>query len=227
MNVPIDQNLVVIGAGYGGITAALRLSQLFRRHPEYHIHLVDKNPYHTLKTQLHEAAVHRREVTIDIRRIIHRRKIVFHLGEVTKLDLSGKAISLNGTTIPYHVIILALGSQSNFYAIPGLMENAFTLQSVADAERIYNHISKLSAQPSSESDRERRREMLRFVVGGGGLSGVEFAPSLPITWHNARKTTAFRKKTSKFSSSKRLTRSFHRSMSHCESTYLIRLFKRR
>ena len=127
-----EQNIVVIGAGYGGITAALRLSQLFRRHPEHQIRLVDKNPYHTLKTQLHEAAVHRREVSIDIGRIIHRHRIMFHLGEVTKLDMVDKVISLDDSTIPFQALVFALGSQSNFYAIPGLMENAFTLQSVAE-----------------------------------------------------------------------------------------------
>ena len=176
--MPTEKNIVIIGAGYGGITAALRLSQLFHRHPEYQIHLVDKNPYHTLKTQLHEAAVHKREVSIDIGRIIHRHRIMFHLGEVTKLATAEKVICLDDSTIPFQIVVLALGSQSNFYAIPGLMENAFTLQSVSDAERIYSHISMLCARASSENDREHRREMLRFVVGGGGLSGVEFAAEL-------------------------------------------------
>ncbi|MDD8017085.1 MAG: NAD(P)/FAD-dependent oxidoreductase [Bacteroidota bacterium] len=178
MIAPTNKNIVVIGAGYGGVTAALRLSRLFRGHSEYQIHLVDKNPYHTLKTQLHEAAVHRREVSIDIGRIISRHKIMFHLGEVTKLGLTGKVISLGDSTIPFHVVVFALGSQSNFYSIPGLMENAFTLQSVADADRIYKHISVLCARASSENDRDRRREILRFIVGGGGLSGVEFAAEL-------------------------------------------------
>ena len=189
--MPTEKNIVIIGAGYGGITAALRLSQLFHRRPEYRIHLVDKNPYHTLKTQLPEAAVHRREVvTIDIGRIIRGHRIMFHLGEVTKLDVADKAISLDDSTIPFHVVVLALGSQSNFYAIPGLMENAFTLQSVTDAGRIYSHISALCARASTENDHERRREMLRFVVGGGGLSGVEFAAELAD--HVAKCTQTYR-----------------------------------
>jgi len=56
--------IVVIGAGYGGLTAALRLEKLFRRTVEFQIHLVDRCPYHTLKTQLHEAAVHKRGPSI-------------------------------------------------------------------------------------------------------------------------------------------------------------------
>ena len=50
------KNIVVIGAGYGGITAALRLSNLFRSVPDFRLVLIDRYPFHTLKTQLHEAA---------------------------------------------------------------------------------------------------------------------------------------------------------------------------
>ncbi len=74
------KNIVVIGAGYGGITVALRVSNLFRSLPGYRVVLVDRHPYHTLKTQLHEAAVHKSEVTIDIGRIIRRQRITFQLG---------------------------------------------------------------------------------------------------------------------------------------------------
>lgn len=80
------KNIVVMGAGYGGITAALRLARLFRQHHEYQIHLIDRNPYHTLKTQLHEAAVRKTEISIPIDRIIQGRNIIFHLGEVTRID---------------------------------------------------------------------------------------------------------------------------------------------
>jgi len=170
--------IVVLGAGYGGITASLRLARLFRQHSEYQIHLVDRNPYHTLKTQLHEAAVRKTTVAIDIGRIIHRSGIVFHLGEVTHLDVAGKTITVDDRVITYHTIVLALGSQSNFYAIPGLHEHAFTLQSLSDAERIYRHLATMCARSASESNRERRCQFLRFVVGGGGLSGVEFAAEL-------------------------------------------------
>lgn len=54
------KHIVVVGAGYGGITAALRLAKKLRHQKEVQIHLVDKNSYHLLKTQLHEAAVGKR-----------------------------------------------------------------------------------------------------------------------------------------------------------------------
>ncbi|NUO08126.1 MAG: NAD(P)/FAD-dependent oxidoreductase [Candidatus Brocadia sp.] len=174
----IKKNIVVMGAGYGGITAALRLAKLFRQHPEYQIHLIDRNPYHTLKTQLHEAAVRKTEISIPIKRIIRRQNIFFHLGEATRIDPIQHVVSMEDGTLPFDYIAIALGSEVNFYNIPGLQENCFPLQTLEDAQQIYKYISKLCTHAASEPVEERRRDMLRFVIGGGGLSGVEFAAEL-------------------------------------------------
>ncbi len=174
----IKKNIVVMGAGYGGITAALRLARLFHQRLEYQIHLIDKNPYHTLKTQLHEAAVRKKEVSIPIHSIIQRRNILFHLGEVTGIDFTGHNIHMDDKSLPFNYLVIALGSLVNFYDIPGLQENSFPLQTLRDAQQIYDYISQLCARAASEPMEARRREMLRFVIGGGGLSGVEFAAEL-------------------------------------------------
>lgn len=171
-------NIIVIGAGYGGITAALRLARLFRKQPTCTIHLVDRNPYHTLKTQLHEAAVQGSEVTIPIEGIIRNRNIRFHLGNVESIDLAGHLIRVGELTLPFDFLVFALGSQVNFYDIPGLEAYAFPLQSVDDAQRIYRHINRLCDLAMKEGSAERRQAMFRFVVGGGGLSGVEIATEL-------------------------------------------------
>ena len=173
-----NRNIVVVGAGYGGITAVLRLAKLFDSSPEIRIHLVDKNPFHTLKTRLHEAAVYKREVAIDIGRLIGKHKIAFHLGAISAIHPSSGMISIGDQSLQYEYLILALGSQANFYNIPGLQQFAYPLQSVDDAERIHKHITELCARASSEPDELTRRQMLRFIIGGGGLSGIEFAAEL-------------------------------------------------
>ena len=172
------KNIVVIGAGYGGITAALRLARLFRSSRAYSVHLVDKNPFHTLKTQLHEAAVHKRSVTIDIGRIIRNQNITFHLGSTTAVNLHEKTILIGDQPFPFAFLVIALGSQTNFHNIAGLEQFALTLQSASDAETIHQHISVMCAKASSEPDPDLRKQMLRFVVGGGGLSGIELAAEL-------------------------------------------------
>lgn len=171
-------DIIVIGAGYGGITAALRLGRLFRRQADCRVHLIDRNPYHTLKTQLHEAAVRKRSVAIPIRDIIKHRPILFHQGLVTAIDLNTRQVHIEGVTLPFDFLVFALGSQANFYGIPGLKEFSFPLQTLDDAERIYRHLKALCESATQEHVLEKRRDRLRFVIGGGGLSGVEFAAEL-------------------------------------------------
>lgn len=174
----ILKNIVVIGAGYGGLTASLRLARLLRKHPFFKVHLIDKYPYHTIKTQLHEAAVRKAEVSIPLYKILKNRNIQFHLGEVQNIDVENKTVQINDKLLPFLFLIIAIGSKVNYYNIPGMAEHSFALQTLNDADKIYEHISNVCAISASEKDENIRRENLRFVIGGGGLSGVEFAGEL-------------------------------------------------
>lgn len=172
------KNIVVIGAGYGGLTAALRLERLLKKYPFFKVHLIDKNPFHTIKTQLHEAAVRNVEVAIPLYKILRRKNIQFHLGEVNNIDVEKKVIQIEDRYLTYQFLVIAIGSKVNYYNIPGMAEYSFPLQTLYDAEKIYEYISKICALSASEKDEIIRKENLRFVIGGGGLSGVEFAAEL-------------------------------------------------
>ncbi len=172
------KNIVVIGAGYGGLTAVLRLERLLKKHPFFKVHLIDKYPYHTIKTQLHEAAVRKAEVSISLYKILKNRNIQFHLGEVKNIDVENKTVQINDKLLPYLFLIIAIGSKVNYYNIPGMAAHSFALQTLYDADKIYEHISNICALAASENDEIVRKENLRFVIGGGGLSGVEFAGEL-------------------------------------------------
>lgn len=172
------KNIIIIGAGYGGLTAALRVERLLKKHPFFKVHLIDRNPFHTIKTQLHEAAVRKAEVSIPLFKILKNRNIQFHLGEVKNIDVENKTVQINDKLLPYQYLVIAIGSKVNYYNIPGMAEYSFALQTLYDADKIYKHISKTCALAASESDDIIRKENLRFVIGGGGLSGVEFAGEL-------------------------------------------------
>lgn len=176
------KNIVVIGAGYGGLTAALRLDKLFRKPHVFNIHLIDKYPFHTIKTQLHEAAVRHEEVSIPLDKVLRKKNIKFHLGEVNSIDVKNKNVYLKineeETLLRFDYLVIAIGSKVNYYNIPGMEENSFSLQTLPDADLIYEHISRICALSASETKQSKREENLRFVIGGGGLSGVEFAGEL-------------------------------------------------
>lgn len=172
------KNIVIIGAGYGGLTAALRIERLLKKNVFFKVHLIDKNPFHTIKTQLHEAAVRKAEVSIPLYKILKNRNIQFHLGEVHNIDVENKTVQINDKLLPFLFLIIAIGSKVNYYNIPGMAEHSFALQTLYDADKIYENISNVCAISASEKDEKIRRENLRFVIGGGGLSGVEFAGEL-------------------------------------------------
>lgn len=182
-------DIVVLGAGYGGMACVTRLAKRFRSRPEVRIHLVDRHTYHLLETRLHERAVRQTEVTIPIARFLARRKnIIFHLGEVTRIDLDAHHVELDfglaehGESQPriirYTYLVIALGSKTNFFQIPGLQEHAFQLKELEDSERIRAHTERMFAMASSETNANHRKELLRFVIGGGGLTGVELATEM-------------------------------------------------
>jgi NADH dehydrogenase len=172
------KNLVVLGAGYGGVTAALRLSRLFRCRPGYKIILVDRNDFHTLKTQLHEAAAWQTGVKIPLDRLLRRKNSEHLKGEVKGADISARTIDVDGTAIPYFRLVIAIGSEANYYNVPGLRENSIALQSTSDAELIYSRVQEIFALAAEERDPAARRGMLTIVIGGGGLSGIELAGEL-------------------------------------------------
>lgn len=173
-----NKNIVVIGAGYGGITAAFRLEKLFHKRPDFQVHLIDRNPYHVIKTRLHEAAVLKTDVSIPIESLLRRRKIRFHLDEVTGIDPDGRTVYMKSGILPFSFLVIALGSQTNFYGIPGLEEHSYTLETLRDADSIHDLIASHCSLASKEPSEETRRFLLRFVIGGGGLTGVEFAAEL-------------------------------------------------
>ena len=174
----MQKPIVVLGAGYGGITATLRLAKLFRKLSDYQIHLVDRHPYHLLETRLHQAAARRAEVTVPILGLLKKRNVIFHLTEILKIDLEKGRVICPEQEISYHSLVIALGSKTDFYDIPGLKEYALELKSLEDTLKIRDQIERMFAKAAGISDSNQRKPYLTFVVGGGGLTGVELAAEL-------------------------------------------------
>lgn len=174
----MPKEIVVLGAGYAGINCVVRLAKLFKNNSDYQIHLVDRNPYHLLETRLHEAAARQAEITIPIAAIIHKRNIIFHLAEVIRINLNEKKVITLGKDIPYDFLVIALGSKTNFYDIPGLKEYAFQLKTFEDTYSIRDNLKRAFARAKSEKNPAERKKLLTIVIGGGGLTGVELAAEI-------------------------------------------------
>ena len=135
----MSQKVVIVGAGYAGVEAALTLYKKKKKNDSIDIFLIDKNPYHTLLTELHEVAGNRIDedgIIVPLRDIFRYTDVHVIQDEIKGFDLDNKIVKSESSEYPYDYLILAAGSRPNYYGIPGMAENSFSLWSFDDAVRI-------------------------------------------------------------------------------------------
>jgi len=178
------KNIVIIGAGYGGVKSAKVLHKSLKKYKDHEITIIDKNPYHTLMTELHEVAGGKLEpdaLKIYLKKIFAGKRVNVVTDEVTTIDFDKKIVNTTNTNFPYDYLIIGTGAEPVFFGIPGVQENCFTLWSLDDAIRIKEHIEKMFLLASRETDAARKQAYLTFTVAGAGLTGIELIGEL-LNW---------------------------------------------
>lgn len=174
------KRIVILGAGFGGLRAAIvlgkRSKELGKR--GYQITLIDKNRYHTYTPLLYEISTTSKETanyldlksvtTYSAEGVLLGFPIEFIQGKVSNIDLANKKIQLENGLIDYEYLILALGSETNFFNIPGLQESALELKSFNDALKIRDAVWQRIEEAGQD-------EAVDIVIGGAGSTGVELA----------------------------------------------------
>lgn len=180
----MNKRIVVVGAGYAGILTAKKLAKRVKKlgkSSEVDITIIDKNPFHTMLTELHEVAAWRVEedsIKISLERVFAGRKVNVVLDMVQSIDYSGKTVHGKKTDYKYDYLVVATGSQPIFFGVEGAKEHAFTLWSYEDAVLLREHIMNMFRNAAKETDSAVRRRMLTFVVVGAGFTGVEMIGEL-------------------------------------------------
>ncbi|MEI6132719.1 MAG: FAD-dependent oxidoreductase [Bacillota bacterium] len=169
------KKILIIGAGYAGVEAALKLHKKSKK-DDVEITLIDKNPYHTLLTELHEVAGNRIAedgIIVPLKDIFKYTKVNIVVDEIDEIHFQEKKAVSKHASYEYDYLVLAAGSRPAYYGINGLRENGFTLWSYNDAIRIREHIINCFQMAMQEKDATKRQALLTFAVGGGGFTGVE------------------------------------------------------
>jgi len=182
----MSKNILIVGGGYGGITAAKKLEKAFKRKEDIKITLVDKHPFHTLMTELHEVAGHRVEpdsVRVSYAKIFGASKVNVVLDTITSIDFGKNQACSAMHTYDYDYLVLGSGAEPEFFGISGIKENSFTLWSFDDAMKIRHHIDNIFEKAVAEQDPVKRKKMLTFVVAGAGFTGIEMAGEL-LEWRD-------------------------------------------
>ena len=195
--------IVILGAGFAGVYAYLRLHKLLHDTKDKHITFISERDLFTFIPMIHEVATGTllpTSITQSIRslppccldRFIEARvvrvhadskKVLIHHVNPEAPD-PGKGIKeISEEEIPFDYCLFALGSKVNFFNTPGVAKHTLTLHSLEDAKHIKNRIIESFEQAQiTKKDAEKRR-LLRFVIVGGGATGVELAGELADLVH--------------------------------------------
>jgi len=169
--------VVIVGAGFGGLWAARTLCRL-----PVDVLVLDRNNYHTFFPLLYQVAaaeVEPEAIVYPLRSIFRGLKnVCFGLAEVQQVDLPTRAVQTSEHSYAYDYLILATGSTSHYFGIPGAEQYAFPLKTLAEGVALRNHILCCFERAAQETDPQQRRRLLTFVIIGGGPTGVEFAGAL-------------------------------------------------
>lgn len=177
-------NIVVIGAGYAGVLATKKLEKKLRKKGvanETQITIIDKHPYHTMLTELHEVAACRvgeESVKMNLDQIFAGRKVNVVLDTVTKIHFEENRITGENGEYSYDYLVLAAGSKPTFFGVEGAEEHSYTLWSYDDAVKLRDRIHDCFRVAADEPNEEKRRALLTFYVVGAGFTGVEMIGEL-------------------------------------------------
>lgn len=173
--------VVVLGGGFAGVYAALELERRLGRRAGVQITLVSRDSSFLFTPMLHEVAASDLDMTHivnPIRKLL--RRATFFQGDVLAVDLPGRKVTVQHGAetphvhdLPFDHLVLALGSQTNFFGTPGVAERSFTMRSLGDAVALRNRVLESLEEADSECCAAVRRPLVTFTVAGGGFAGVE------------------------------------------------------
>lgn len=181
------QRVVIIGGGFGGLYTARAL-----RKAAVSIVLIDKRNFHLFQPLLYQVAtgaLSPANIATPLRAILkHQPNVTTLLGEVEDIDAQARQVKLqDGTQIGYDLLIIAAGVRYNYFGNEQWEKFAPSLKTIEDATEIRRKVLNAFEQAEKSTDAEHIKELLTFVVIGGGPTGVELAGALGEIAHHTLK----------------------------------------
>ena len=176
------KRILVLGGGFAGIECCLKLESYFKNNADVEITLVSEDNFMLFTPMLPQVAsgtIETRHIVTPIRTLIKKSR--FFEAKIKSIDPYGKTVTLYGTAenrgiqLHYNFLVVALGSQTNFFGMKDVEKNSYTMKTLNDAVVLRNRIIDMLEQAENETDPILRKSLLRFVVVGGGFAGVETA----------------------------------------------------
>ena len=172
--------IVIAGGGFAGLSAAMYLDKTLARREGVEVTLINRENFILFTPMLHEVAagdLYPGDIVNPLRRILRRVKFVE--AEVQAIDLSARRVHCLGGVarleieLEFDHLLLTLGSETNFFDLPGVSEWAVTMKSMSDAALLRNRMVALLEEAALQKEEAARRRLLTFVTAGGGFAGAE------------------------------------------------------
>lgn len=174
----MKKKVVIVGAGFGGVSAALALS----KNPNLEIKVVDRRNFHLFQPLLYQVALSGlspADIAVPLRSLFRNKQNVdVVLAEVNEIDSIGNRVFYDGKWVSADYIILACGAKHSYFGNNSWEELAPGLKNIEQALEIQRRILMTFEMADKEQDPQLQKEMLNFVVIGGGPTGVELAGAI-------------------------------------------------
>jgi NADH dehydrogenase len=186
--------IVIIGGGFAGTATALNLEKNYRHDPSVGITLIDSENYFTftpLLAGVPSGSIQPMHIVFPLRALLKRTKV--KQAEVKSVDLKTRTVvaahcgACGDEPLRFDQLVLAAGSVPNYFGLPGVAEHALTIKSLADATALHAHVIDKLEHADLQDDPVVRRQLLTFVVAGGGFAGVETLAEMNDFIRDARK----------------------------------------
>jgi NADH dehydrogenase len=172
------KKVVIVGGGFGGVNLIKKLSKDNR----FQITLVDKNNYHFFPPLLYQVAtafIEPSNISYPFRRMFQEKtNLRFHMGTLLKVNPGENTIETDTGDLEYDYLVLALGTETNYFGMERVKQNALPMKSIDDALNLRNHLLLNMEKAVRTTDLKEKEKHLNIVIAGGGPTGVELAGML-------------------------------------------------
>jgi NADH dehydrogenase len=179
------KRVVILGAGSAGIGALLELKRASGGLPGMEVTLVNQQNYHFVLPLIYQVvtgSVAPGHISFPLRIMLRQNgtagRVKFRQSQIQGIDVERRIVATDSGEIEWDYLMVALGSTVNFFGMDEVEKNALRFRSLKDAINIHNRILDNYEAALQEKDEQRKRELLTFVVVGGGPTGVELAASI-------------------------------------------------
>ena len=174
--------LLILGGGFGGLDVARAVARSRAARGYWDALLIDKEnffQFNPLLPAIATGAVETRHIVYPLREMARHRRLRFIKNKAIAIDLAHKCVQLhNGLSEPWDTLVIAVGSVTNWYGVPGAQEHARPFKTIVDAMTLRARVVELFEMAEQARSDAQRRRLLSFVIAGGGVTGVEVAAEL-------------------------------------------------